>query len=213
MATTLLFDLDGTLLLSEEYKIQAKLDVIRRLGGQASAEDIYALVGQSEEKTADILIKSSGISLDQKTFINEAEALYLPYARQGTPFVKGAQTFLEAAHGRGFTLGLVTSSTKRSVEENASLAKVAHLFSVIVTADDVEKRKPDPEPYLTALKKLSVKPSEAIVFEDSGPGLASSTSAGIPTIFIRHKLNTHIPATEAKSVITSYDLALLDVLK
>ena len=56
---------------------------------------------------------------------------------------------------------------------------------VVVAHDDVVRGKPDPEGFLKACSLLGVRPSEALVFEDSRPGIASARAAGIPVAFVR----------------------------
>lgn len=86
----------------------------------------------------------------------------------------------------GFTLalGTVTSAVQidayRNRNENIkSAAKLDEIFSLILSQDDVEKAKPDPEVYIKIMQKFNVKPEECLVFEDSLVGVQAANGAGI----------------------------------
>ena len=61
-------------------------------------------------------------------------------------------------------------------------------FRTVVTADDVQRRKPAPDVYLEAARRLGAEPAQSVAIEDSGPGIASATAAGMKTIAIPHWL-------------------------
>src|SRR5699024_530192 len=67
------------------------------------------------------------------------------------------------------------------------------IFDYFITQDDVSKIKPDPELYLKTLDTLDIKPSEAIVFEDSLNGLLSAQQANIPVVLVPNPVAKHIP--------------------
>jgi len=56
---------------------------------------------------------------------------------------------------------------------------------VVISRDDVSRGKPDPEGFLAAGTRLGVPPAEALVFEDSRPGIAAARAAGMPVAFVR----------------------------
>jgi sugar-phosphatase len=112
--------------------------------------------------------------------------------RDGIQPVRGVPSLL-AALPRG-RWAVVTSAPKRLAEGRLSGAGLP-LPSVLVSADDVQKGKPDPEPYLLAARLLGVPPSRCLVFEDAPVGIQSARSAGmevvgITTTFIAERLDT-----------------------
>ena len=80
---------------------------------------------------------------------------------------------------------IVTSSSKKQVDLLVEyLFKGFNPFEFIISSDDVEFKKPNPLPYLKAVKLSGIKKNKSIVFEDSNPGLKSSLAAKLPTIFV-----------------------------
>jgi beta-phosphoglucomutase-like phosphatase (HAD superfamily) len=85
--------------------------------------------------------------------------------------------FLCAFHNR-VPIGLVTSASRISVDSIMRAKSLDSFFSIIVTSDDVEKRKPDPEPYRLAGALLGVEPSDCLIIEDSDEGVAAAKAFG-----------------------------------
>ena len=80
---------------------------------------------------------------------------------------------------------IVTSSSKKQVDLLIEyLFNGFNPFEFIISSDDVEFKKPNPLPYLKAVKLSGIKKNKSIVFEDSNPGLKSSLAAKLPTIFV-----------------------------
>lgn len=79
---------------------------------------------------------------------------------------------------KNFTLALTSSSSRAEVDLITKEFRIDNEFSVTVSADDVTKGKPDPEPYLITAGKLGVLPSECVVIEDSISGVLSAKTAG-----------------------------------
>lgn len=91
-----------------------------------------------------------------------------------------------------YKLALVSSSNSVQIDKILSFLNLRDYFKVIISMDDVTHIKPDPEPYNLALRKLKIKPEEAIVIEDSENGVASAHSAEIKVI--AYSLYTHVDA-------------------
>ena len=88
---------------------------------------------------------------------------------------------------------IVTSSSKIQVDLLIKkLFKEFNPFDFFITSDDVKFHKPDPSPYLTAMKLSGIKSSKSLVFEDSNPGIISSLAANLPTIYIPSNIPTVI---------------------
>jgi HAD superfamily hydrolase (TIGR01509 family) len=208
MITHLIFDLDGTLILSEDAKIQSKIDAVSHFGGKVTRADVEKLVGQSEVQVANTLIALSKITAEVPDFIAQAEAAYIALVKAGIPFVTGAKDFLNQAKNSGQVLALVTSSTRPMIQANPELQSVLPWFTVVISTEDVTHTKPNPEPYLLALEKLNIPSERALVFEDSAPGLQSAAAANIRTIFLRHNLNAKVDAQSAIIEVQSFDAEL-----
>jgi len=111
--------------------------------------------------------------------------------RDGYPFFPGAVELVRGAAAAGWTLGVVSGALRDEVEGALVQEGIAELFKTLVTAEDVERGKPDPEGYVVALRALNaepplparlVHPHEVLAIEDSAAGLASAAGAGLRTL-------------------------------
>ncbi|MBT2416677.1 HAD family hydrolase [Streptomyces sp. ISL-22] len=101
---------------------------------------------------------------------------------------------------------VVTSATRRLAE--ARLDAVGILPKTMVTADDITRGKPDPEPYLRAARELGVDPARCVVFEDAPAGLAAGRAAGMTTVALTTTHQVH----ELDADLVVRDLSALSAL-
>jgi HAD superfamily hydrolase (TIGR01509 family) len=79
---------------------------------------------------------------------------------------------------------VVSGGTRESVTKSLEAMNILDRFETLVCAEDYAKSKPDPEPYLTAAKRLGVAPEECLVFEDTAIGIQAATAAGMASVKI-----------------------------
>ncbi|WP_157247445.1 HAD family hydrolase [Nonomuraea typhae] len=177
------FDMDGLLVDSEKVWLEVETDVMARLGGEWSAEHQTHLVGGSMERTVAYMLDVSGSPVSPQTLRTWMIDGMVARLSGGVRVMPGALELLEALRAEDVPVGLVTSSLKEIAE--AILSFVGRdRFDVVITADDVTRTKPDPEPYLTAAARLEVSPARSVVLEDSPNGVAAGTAAGCAVVAV-----------------------------
>src|SRR5690606_7876506 len=101
------------------------------------------------------------------------EAAFRRLARELEP-LDGLIDLLDWAEARGIRIGLVTNAPLLNATHMLDVLGLTERFAVKVTIDQVERGKPDPLPYLTALERLGLRAEEAIAFEDSPSGMKAA---------------------------------------
>ena len=178
-----LFDMDGLLVDTEPQWFAAEKATVAELGGSWGKAQQADLLGSNLDFAADYMIAhtDSGATRTQvKQMLSSNMTLELA---QTITLREGAAVLLEAVAVAGIPTALVTSSVREHVDLVVRVLP-AKCFSVIMTADDVEKLKPDPAPYLAALRMLDVEPAFSVVLEDSPPGVASAQAAGCHVVAV-----------------------------
>jgi HAD superfamily hydrolase (TIGR01509 family) len=132
-------------------------------------------------------INQDGFSNDLIIKIHERKQLhYLKIIKKNCVKLKiGVYRLIKELHTYNIRQFIVTSSSRKQVDllvEN--LFNGFNPFEFIISSEDVDLKKPNPLPYLKAIKLSGIKKNNSIVFEDSNPGLKSSLSANLPTIFV-----------------------------
>jgi HAD superfamily hydrolase (TIGR01509 family) len=180
----LFFDMDGTLLDSEPLWDVALEELAVLLGGTLEPEVRARMVGTNEGASVVILLESLGVPLGQapehqawlRTRMREL-------FREGAPAKPGARELLLEARAAGMPTALVTS-TPRELADLLLRHVGPENFDIVVCGDEVEHKKPHPEPYLTTAEKLGVDITRTVVLEDSFAGVTSGLAAGAVTLAI-----------------------------
>nr|WP_307818153.1 HAD family phosphatase [Janibacter endophyticus] len=181
----LLWDMDGTLVDTEPYWIEAEYALVERFGGRWSDELAHQLVGNPLLVSADVIIASSPVTLTPHEVVDELMTAVIGRVREHVPWRPGARALLDEAVAVGVPNALVTMSWQPLARAVAD-ALPGSPFAVLVTGDEVTHGKPHPEPYLRAAELLGVAPRDCVALEDSPTGVRSATAAGVPTVAIPH---------------------------
>ncbi|MGP9528032.1 HAD family hydrolase [Glutamicibacter sp. AOP5-A2-18] len=188
-----LWDMDGTLIDTEPYWIAAEEELVTAHGGQWSEEQGLSLVGSALPNSARVL-QEAGVKLDVRQIIDLLSAQVIAGLKREIPWRPGARELLTACNQAGIPQALVTMSERSIVNELLEqLPKDTFLTSV--TGEEVSKGKPNPEPYLRGLELLgealdqSLDAEKCIGFEDSVPGIASASAAGLHAVLIPNAID------------------------
>lgn len=183
MLKALLFDLDGTLADTNSVHRLAWVDLLKPHGYDVTwdfyRENITGRV--SDEVVEDLL---PGFSPEEVREMAEAkDANFRERSGALEPF-PGLLDLVERGEKKGMGISLVTNAPKENVFAVLRVLGLDDAFEPVILADDIGAGKPDPAPYNAALGALGISADEAVAFEDSPSGIASSVAAGIPTVGI-----------------------------
>ncbi|MFD6225320.1 HAD-IA family hydrolase [Streptomyces sp. NPDC060232] len=173
-----LFDMDGTLVDTEQLWWDTVAEAAQRLGHVLVDADQPDVLGRSVEHTAGVLAARSGAPA--AVIAAELHRAFAERVRTRVVPLPGALALLGALHDEGVPTALVTASPREVAETVvAALAEAGHGgFTVTVTADDTALTKPNPDPYLAACRALRVPPAACVAVEDTPTGVASAEAAG-----------------------------------
>lgn len=193
----LLFDLDGTLIDSTAVVMRSWRRWCAEYGVSAEAfARVHAHGRPAVELIADLLPADR---VDEALArIEEIEVRDL----DGVVALPGAHALLDAVPEDRWAI--VTSCTADLAR--ARLAHTGIAPPVLVTASDISRGKPDPEPYLLGAKRLGIAPEDCVVVEDAPAGLAAARAAGMRAVAV---LTTHSPAGLAGADLIAPDLSAL----
>jgi HAD superfamily hydrolase (TIGR01509 family) len=179
----LLFDLDGTLAETDSLHLPTWVDVLQPYGIEVD-EAFYKerISGRSNSKIVHDLLP--GLSAEEgRKLADTKETNFRERAHELEP-LPGLLDFMQEGRNRSLSLALVTNAPVENVEAILLALELDAFFDEVVLSDEVGPVKPDPAPYTAALDKFGISPEEALAFEDSTSGIASSVAAGIPTVGI-----------------------------
>jgi HAD superfamily hydrolase (TIGR01509 family) len=179
-----IFDLDGTLVLSEPAWEEAKRRVLTRLGVQVPQTTYDAYVGRglrgflTEVLGPDLSIQRRTDLADQ--IGAEADEL-LPLLRQPVP---GASASVLRLRDAGLRVAVCSSSPHRHIAAALDQLGLTEVVSIVVSGADLPRGKPDPLPYQETLRQMRLASDAAFAVEDALPGAQSAHAAGLTVIGI-----------------------------
>jgi HAD superfamily hydrolase (TIGR01509 family) len=181
MPKAVIFDVDGTLVDSVDLHAHAWVDAFRDYGHQVDFEKVRAQIGKGGDELMPVFLSKAEMKQHGEELENHRRQLlkdnYLPKVK-GFPMVKELFKRLLAD---GKQLVLASSAKKDELETYKKAAGIEDLIQAETSADDVEKSKPYPDIFEQAIKRLNVRPEEAIVVGDTPYDAEAAAKAGLRT--------------------------------
>ena len=205
------FDMDGTLVNTEPYWLIAETSLMAEFGYQWSDADQRYCLGGPLPRVGEYM-RSITLMHDWQFYVTQLINRVAELFGRGIDFMPGAQDLLRELSAAQIPLALVSASPRILVD--ATLGAVGErTFSISISSDDVQRSKPDPEPYLKAAGFLGVDIRNCLILEDSITGITAAQSSGAMTLAIPHivTVGPH-PRTivvETLAGMTTQDLAKL----
>jgi HAD superfamily hydrolase (TIGR01509 family) len=212
----LIFDFDGLILDTEMPDYHSWQLVYQSYGVELPLEKWNLIVGgnaESDFDPHDYLEDLIGKKVDREQIWITRRKDYLDNLEQ-QPILPGVEEYLKDARRLNLKLAVASSSPENWVVGHLTRLNLIDFFEVIVTADDVEKTKPDPELFLLAAERLGAAPEEVIVLEDSHNGVVGGKRAGMYVVAVPNPLTAEMDLSQADLQLESLaDLSLEGLLE
>jgi beta-phosphoglucomutase family hydrolase len=179
----LIFDCDGTLVDSMPVHYASWKTTLSRYGFSFTEERFYSFAGQPTWRLVEMLAHEHGVSVDVIAVAREKEADFL----RSIHLVKPIERIVAIARQSLGQKKMAVASggwrdiTRRQLEQ----AGILDLFQTVVTAEDTERHKPEPDVFLEAARRLGVPPASCLVYEDADLGVEAARRAGMQCVDIR----------------------------
>ena len=197
-----LWDMDGTLIDSMPYHVEAWTKVLEPLGYHFAPEHLLKTFGLRNEEIVRDHLKLDRPEAELQRLIEEKEERYRGLVREcGLALLPGARRWLDDLKAADWQQAIVSSAPRLNIAAVLQGTQLGDFMDAIVCAEDVERGKPYPDPFLLAADRLAIRPQRCIVVEDAPAGLEGARRAGMKTIGV---LTTH-EVLEADGVVRSLE--------
>lgn len=179
-----LFDLNGTMIDDMQYHINAWHRILNELGCPISLEETKLQCYGKNNELLERIFPGRFTEEEKFRMSLEKENAYQENFRPSLKLIDGLAGFLDRAHAAGIKMAIGSAAIMHNIDFVLDGLNLRPYFSAIVSADDVQNSKPDPETFLKCAERLNARPEDCLVFEDSPKGTESALKAGMQCVTI-----------------------------
>lgn len=174
------FDMDGVLIEAKDWHYEAMNRALSLFGMEISRYDhLVTYDGLPTKKKLEMLSLERGLPTGLHQFINEMKQQYtmeIVYARCKPRFYH--EYALSKLKQNGYKMAVCSNSIRNTVEVMLQKAALIHYMEFLISNQDVQHPKPNPQMYDTAIKRLGITPKECLIVEDNENGIKAAIASG-----------------------------------
>jgi HAD superfamily hydrolase (TIGR01509 family) len=203
------FDMDGLFLDSEPQWHQSQQEICARYSYSWDDDDQRICIGGPLSRVGDYISDICAHDMSGAQVVEELTQMMLVKLSTKAILMPGAFDAVERV-SQVMPVALVSASP-RILMDAALTTLPENFFQFTISADDVTRTKPFPDPYIEAAKRMGVAPASCVVFEDSLTGIASAKSAGCAVVAVPHYVD--VALAPKVRVVTTLEEVSLDFLE
>jgi HAD superfamily hydrolase (TIGR01509 family) len=187
MIKAVIFDMDGVLIDSEPLHCMADNQLLKELGADAPEKYLDRFAGWTDDAMWKAIKRDYNIAKSISGIKELQVPIKLKLLREsGYKAITGVIELLGDIKGRRIQIAIASSSPRIFIEAVVEKIEIGQYFDLILSGEEVERSKPEPDIFLKAAALLKVKPSECVVVEDSQSGTIAAKKAGMLCIGYRN---------------------------
>jgi beta-phosphoglucomutase len=210
-----LWDMDGTLVDTAELHFRAWEKLCAELNRPFSRADFAATFGRRNPEILAYLFGQRFTDREVADLGDRKEEYYKAEARLGVTLLPGVRSLLEGLHAAGFEQAMASSAPRGNLDLILGLTETERFFEAIVSMEDTERGKPDPQVFLVASAKLDVEPIHCVVLEDAVAGVQAAKAGGMKCIavrFVGHHSETALREAGADLVVKTLEAVSVETV-
>jgi beta-phosphoglucomutase len=203
-----IWDVDGTLVDTAELHFASWVRLAGELRKPFTRADFAATFGQRNPDILRALFDSQYSDQQVDELGTRKEEYYRASARQGVALLPGVRPLLEALHAAGFKQAIGSSAPRDNLDLIVQLTRTERFFQAIVSMEDTQRGKPDPQVFQLAASRLQVEPERCVVIEDAVAGVQAAKAGGMKCIavsFVGHHPAERLTAAGADLVVRTLE--------
>jgi HAD superfamily hydrolase (TIGR01509 family) len=187
-----IFDCDGTIADTMPLHFRAWSRTMDELGGRFPEELFYQWGGTPSLAIVEQLNARFGLSLDPGATVRRKEGYYVDLIPEVMP-IEPVVDLVKQFHGSA-PMAVASGGFRELVTATLDALGLTGFFDAIVCAEDCERGKPFPDPFLEAARRIGVEPAHCLVFEDSPLGIEAAAAAGMRYVLVPSPAQVNRPA-------------------
>jgi beta-phosphoglucomutase len=210
-----IWDMDGTLVDTAELHFQAWCATAAEMGKPFTRVDFAATFGK---RNPEIIRQIYGTIYSDAEIAGwgfRKEEHYKSAARRGVELLPGVRSLLEILHAAGFKQAIGSSAPRGNLDLITSITNTQRFFDTVVSMEDTQRGKPDPQVFLVAAERLAVSPRRCLVIEDAVAGLQAAKAGAMKCIavaFLGHHSLESLRAAGADLAVKTLEQVTLETI-
>lgn len=186
-----IFDCDGTLADTMPIHHFSWKKAMEDNGAtfEFTGELFHSLAGMGFDDTIRFLNEKFNNNLDADKVRDGKEVLFVELHKKAQP-IQEVVDYAKDRKSKGYPIAVCSGGTRSNVIATLELIGIDQIFDVILTQEDVENGKPNPEMFLKAASLMKVDPTKCLVFEDAPKGFDAATAAGMKYVVVPSNLKS-----------------------
>lgn len=181
-----IWDVDGTLVDTAEMHFAAWVELAAGIGKPFTREDFAATFGRRNPEIIRALFDAKADDATVADLGERKEVKYRDAARRaGVALLPGAAALLSGLRDLGWPQALASSAPRANLEMILDLTGTREFFAAVVSAEDTQRGKPDPQVFQLAAGRLGLPAPRCVVFEDAVAGVQAAKAAGMKCVAVR----------------------------
>ncbi|MBR4749247.1 MAG: HAD-IA family hydrolase [Abditibacteriota bacterium] len=185
MIKGIIFDMDGVLCDSEPFICKAAILMFAEKGLTVKEEDFIPFVGAGENRYIGGVAEKYGLKVDIEEVKARTYAIYCDIIKGSLKPMNGVYDFVTDCRKKGLKLAVASSADLVKVRANlAEIGLPFESFDTVINGLDIERKKPAPDIFLLAARRLGLRPEDCLVVEDAVNGVEAAKNAGMTALGI-----------------------------
>lgn len=208
----IIFDMDGVIIDSESLHFELEGEILEELGGSFSKEAHETLVGTTDYDMWTKLKEQFNLKPSVEEIIEMKKERFMENLHH-IELVDNFKEFMLTIHNEGYPIAIASSNNRRLVNAIVNKFDLGKYMTFIISGEEVNNGKPNPEIFLTAAKKMNINPDECLVIEDAANGVKAAKAARMKCIGLKNSNSGNQDLSEADLVIENFRELNLEIIE
>lgn len=212
MLKAIIFDMDGVIIDSEPLHVEVEKELAEKLGGKLHGELHETLVGTTDHSMWSKLKDMFDFKLPVDEIVEMKKEMFIERFDE-IQLMDNFRQLVSSLSDEGYPMAVASSNNRKIVDMIIDNFDLGKYMKFIISGEEVDMGKPDPEIFLTAAKKMNVKPEDCLVIEDASNGVRAAKSAGMKCVGLKDIHHGNQDLSEADLIINNLNELDLNTMK
>lgn len=213
MLEAVIFDVDGLIIDSEPLHLQAYNDILENYGIKISENEYSKIVGNKTEIILKYIKTKYSINESIDVLLSLKNSRYQNLKKNNTVPRDGVLDLITKIYSKQYKLAIATSSNRKETNDVLSFLELTDKFDIVVSEDDVNYVKPNPEIFNFISNKLNISASNCVVLEDSERGIMAAKLAKMKCIAVPNSITKNNDFSSADIVVENFNQISIEILE